>query len=860
MSAAPQCPRCGEPLPGDAPAGLCPACLLRMVHDGDSGILTGSGAGQQPRHPTTDGSPARSDGSRTWNYLCETASYHSPTIPRRKHATEREGARPTPPVDVDRFLEALGRLGLREQAGVEEAVERFLCRPGPKAAEDLARELVRGGRLTEYQAGAILQGKSRGLALGNYLVLDKIGVGGMGMVFKAVHRRMRRTVALKILPPSFARSATAVMRFHREAEAAARLSHPNVVAVLDADEFNGLHFFAMEYVAGEDLERRVAADGPLSVRSAIEYVAQAARGLGAAHALGIYHRDIKPSNLLLDRQGVIKVLDLGLARMDKVGESLGSIDVHDGLTHAGDLLGTIAFMSPEQAYNAQDADHRSDIYSLGCTFYYLLAGRVPYSSVTRMACLFAHRENPIPRLCEARPEVSPILDVILARMMAKAPEDRYPSMETLIADLETSLAILTDAAAMPDAMATPPRPAETPSRSSRHRRGPAIIAFVVGLAALVLVVAVKGPFRTRSIGPEPQDANIRADVTVRPVPPGTEDDSPGESAAEPERNNHPEVPPAESERIGEVRQFRPHGDGVVVESVAVSHDGRHALSGGHDFAVRYWDIKTGEELWRNFHDKEVWSVALAMDWRLGLSGSGDRTLRLWDVEKGKLIGPLPPGHERPVNSVAILPNGQLALSGSNDGTVRVWSLETWREVDRRTHDRPVNAVAFSRDGSLALSGSDDRSVRIWNLGTPHGAAIGRLDCPSAVWCLAVSKDGRQVLAGCTDGTLTLWEPGSRKQTRFKGPQGDWVRCVTFLADDKRALSGTQNGRLILWDVEGAQELQRFEGEAAHLGIAALPDGRHALTADKDGIVRLWNLGVPNGPKADPEMAEVPKGR
>ena len=225
----------------------------------------------------------------------------------------------------------------------------------------------------------------------------------MGMVFKAQHRRMKRVVALKVLPPSYAKDGSAVLRFQRKAQAVARLGHPNIVAALDADVFNGLHYFAMEYVEGSDLARLVREKGTLPVDQAIAFVKQAAQGLKAAHDKGIYHRDIKPSNLILDAGGAVKILDLGLAQMEKEADPLGSDESDSGLTRPGDMMGTVSFMPPEQAYNSRDADHRSDIYSLGCTLYYLLTGKPPYSGVTSMACLLAHREQPIPLLRAARP-------------------------------------------------------------------------------------------------------------------------------------------------------------------------------------------------------------------------------------------------------------------------------------------------------------------------------------------------------------------------------------------------------------------------------------------------------------------------
>src|SRR5262249_4714240 len=179
----------------------------------------------------------------------------------------------------------------------------------------LASMLVRANRLTDYQAAALVQGKARGLVVGPYLVLSRCGQGGMGVVFKARHRPTGQVVALKILPPSLARDATLVQRFQREVAAAARLDHPNIVRILDASQDRGVHFLAMEFIDGRDLRSIVASGGPLPMDQVIRCAIQAARGLEAAHAKGIVHRDIKPANLMLDASGVVRMLDLGLARL-----------------------------------------------------------------------------------------------------------------------------------------------------------------------------------------------------------------------------------------------------------------------------------------------------------------------------------------------------------------------------------------------------------------------------------------------------------------------------------------------------------------------------------------------------------------
>ena len=295
--------------------------------------------------------------------------------------------------------------------------------------------MVKAGKLTPYQAAAVYQKKSRGLLIGNYIILGKLGQGGMGVVFKARHRRLGRVGALKILPPSFARDRTAVLRFRREIEAAGRVRHPNVVAAVDADEDRGVHFLVMDYVEGRDLDAVVRTGGPLPAALALDYLIQAARGLEAAHAQGIVHRDIKPANLMLDTAGTVRVLDLGLARLVDAANPFGQA-AGGRLTESGMYMGTVDYMAPEQAEDSRRADHRADIYSLGCTLYYLVTGREPFEGETILKRLMAHMERPAPSLRASRPDVPARLDAVFQKMMAKRPDDRPPSMTEVIALLE----------------------------------------------------------------------------------------------------------------------------------------------------------------------------------------------------------------------------------------------------------------------------------------------------------------------------------------------------------------------------------------------------------------------------------------
>lgn len=336
------------------------------------------------------------------------------------------------PISLEQFVQQL------EDSGIltADTIQAFLPpRASPKDAEDLARALVRHNKLSKFQAEEIYRGQGQSLVLSNYVLIEKIGAGGMGLVFKAEHRRMKRVVAIKLLPAALTKDAAANARFGREVEAVSKISHPNIVAAFDADCANGVHFLVMEWVDGSDLSVLVKKNGPLPIDLAVSYVLQAAKGLEAAHAAGIVHRDIKPANLLLDKKGKVKILDMGLARLSGVNETLGQAH----LTSTGAIMGTVDFMAPEQALDTKTADSRADIYALGCTLYYLLTGQAVYPGDTVMKKLLAHREQPIPELRAARPEVSPQLDATFRKLVAKQVADRYQTMTAVIADLDLLL-------------------------------------------------------------------------------------------------------------------------------------------------------------------------------------------------------------------------------------------------------------------------------------------------------------------------------------------------------------------------------------------------------------------------------------
>lgn len=343
------------------------------------------------------------------------------------------------PQNARKFIESAASVGILSAAEADTIRGKLSPEALDADAEALVRDMIRAGKVTKYQAANIYQGRGKGLIFGDYVVLDKLGQGGMGQVFKAQHRRMKRVVALKVLPPQATASPKNVQRFYQEVEVAAKLIHPNIVTSYDAGEARGLHYLVMEYVEGQDLSAYVTKKGPLSIEQAMNCILQAARGLGYAHGLGIVHRDIKPSNLLLDHQGTVKILDMGLARVERPMSSPDEKGNEGELTDQGTMMGTVDYIAPEQAIDTRTADARADIYSLGCSLYKVLTGKSVYAGDTTIKKILAHREAPIPSLKAARQDVPDSLDRLFQKMLIKDPAARIQPITEVVTALEQML-------------------------------------------------------------------------------------------------------------------------------------------------------------------------------------------------------------------------------------------------------------------------------------------------------------------------------------------------------------------------------------------------------------------------------------
>ncbi|MEX2118171.1 MAG: serine/threonine-protein kinase [Pirellulales bacterium] len=337
----------------------------------------------------------------------------------------------------EQFVTALEKSNLlseQQLAGVRREQQELEQAGGDAQLQNLAISLIRRGLLTRWQAEQLLAGRPS-FYLGKYKLVDRIGKGGMGSVYRAQHALMGRTVALKVMARKLLKDRTSVARFRREVQLAASLNHPNIVTAHDADCVDDTHFLVMEYVQGRDLGRWIKQSGALPIAWTCECIRQAALGIQHAHERGLIHRDIKPSNLLVlsgtaGRGPTIKILDVGLARFAT------SVEEEGGLTQSGQIVGTPDYIAPEQAEDVHSADGRADIFSLGCTLFQALTGQLPFPGSSLMAKLLARVNSQAPAAISLRPEIPAELDAVVAKMLARKPEDRFQTP----AEVATALA------------------------------------------------------------------------------------------------------------------------------------------------------------------------------------------------------------------------------------------------------------------------------------------------------------------------------------------------------------------------------------------------------------------------------------
>ncbi len=399
-----------------------------------------------------------------------------------------------PPEVMEAF--AAGRLSSADRASVRRHVSNCPVCTGTIVHASAEQRTAWPSRVGPSAQGAPFDASEVPEALANhprYQLVRRLGAGGMGVVYQAVHRLMERDVALKVINADLTRQAEAVRRFLLEMKAAARLHHPNIVTAHDAEQVGELHVLVLELVDGVSLDRFVKKKGPLAAELACHFMRQAALGLQHAHEQGMVHRDVKPQNLMVTRKGQVKILDFGLARLVEGDTVPGGGEGR--LTYIGQVMGTPDYIAPEQVSNSRVVDARADIYSLGCTLYHLLAGHPPFPGGAPLERAASHLHKPVPPLGKLRPDLPEDLLAVIGRMMAKSPDRRYQTAGEVARDLASvtrptppPVPVLepTDAPALalPPVAPSRPRPLR-PRRPRTGRRRSRLALAAVGLGLLL---------------------------------------------------------------------------------------------------------------------------------------------------------------------------------------------------------------------------------------------------------------------------------------------------------------------------------------------------------------------------------------
>lgn len=712
-----------------------------------------------------------------------------------------------------------------------------------------------------------------------FRVLGLVGRGGMGDVYKAQHRMMARTVALKVIKPSLVSKPEAVERFHREVRAAARLSHPNIVAAYDAERAGETHLLAMEFVDGVELSEVVRREGPLPIHRACDYARQAALGLQHAHEMGMVHRDIKPHNLMVTPAGEVKILDFGLASFaqETVETDAAASDEHESgsrsqarLTTHGTVVGTPDYLPPEQIDAAQGATIRSDIYSLGCTLYFLLAGRAPFEGESVREKLRAHAETTPTPLDELRDDVPAGLGEVVRRMMAKDPHERYGT---------------------PDEAAQALAPFTKPAAAPPRRRAPAIAALagIAAVAAAVLVTRVNTPMGVVEVRADPTIAEEvevvltnrgREIAVLRPgkfrvdVKEGqyeVELKSPDARAVL--RNRRVTVREGQTklvevtledaatplERTGEPLIATLKGHNAEVSDLSYARNKNLLASSGYDGVIRLWDTETGADVGAlRGHEGKVRGADFSPDGRALASAGEDCKLLIWDVENRKVSRELTDELPSWSNVRFSLDGRWLATNGADDVSVDVWEVDSGeRAVRISLDDRTPETFAFSPDGESIVVSS-----RKWvGDGMTTGGYLSRWDVasgeqawsviadPRVVQSVAFSPDGKTLATGNANHNVYLLNAETGSQIAHVASHPSWVPSVAFSPNGKLLASGC--GQIVISDVEAGAPIGTLSGHYSDHVILRFVDSHTLASAGYDRDVKLWDVDAAIRPRGFP---------
>ncbi len=812
-----------------------------------------------------------------------------------------------PAVTLNSFVEGLVQSQL---LGPEQCQELNQLRETASNARELALELLRRGWLTVYQINQILQGKGSALTIGPFVLLERIGEGGMGQVFKARQKVLNRMVALKVIRKECLGNPKAVLRFQREIRAAGQLCHPHIVRAYDADQVNGTYYIAMELIDGVDLAKLVKNKGPLPVDQACEYIRQAALGLQHASERGLVHRDIKPANLLVtkavssDRRrssghlvrpssgmiarceptlhypwGVVKILDMGLARCSD--PLTGRAATH--LTQFGTLMGTPEYIAPEQARDSHNIDVRADLYSLGCTLYFLLTGQPPFSRGSVTEKLLQHQfDEPEPAASVRRgqmqewkgptgpPDTDPQalhipapVEAVLRRLMAKNPGDRYQTPIELADALQGIVSQLADGSLTSDpttpispqtanipvgaivesVSTTVDRPVELLAPNSVSKRkyvGIASLLFAGAGALMILVIVtalavVMTRSHSRAIADESaaKSGDAKDPYWKVALKRAVQKNMSWEEARQ-ELLRHRASPTgaANSNKLDELLAKLP----TPMDGLERSRFAAFMPVGMPNEVVALYGLGKPPVL------KPVLSLAIAPSGRW-LATSEDNGVRLFDL-LGSAIPFKIPAHKGRVNRIAVSPDGWLLATASADGNVRVWDIATRNRIQSfDKHRGPVTQVAFSPDGALIASAGRDGAIRLWHPRT--GAEVRKIEGQLAdLTVLGFAPDGQTVFWGGASKEIH-WasvnetaRPVGKFETKLS-----FQRVLAFQPHGNLVIMGGGQGllQLCVWDGNSLTEKTTLKQPTQINEVAFAPDGQSFVSVGVEPTAVVWDV-------------------